>query len=144
MPRRASRNAEGEFVAEMPKTLRRTRDLLVAAFEGGSNYWYTIEKAHYPPGTTAADFKEGGRMQPEDYYHWSQLVPTVSGGSLEITAEDMDGVYKLDKKALARGWRLLRQQHPKIYWRIFKEDDFDAGDADVFLQLALFGEVVFG
>jgi len=132
------------------RMLSLTRDLLVTAFEGGSNYWYLIESRHVPKGTKFADFREDGRMQPKDiYYHWSQLIPT-SGGSLKISVKDdfvPEGkreLFTLDMKALNKGWRLLRQKHPKIYWRIVKDEDFDAEDADVFLQLALFGDVVYG
>jgi hypothetical protein len=134
-----------------PKTEEIVRDLLSGAFEGGSNYWYRIESKKFPPGSNPKDFWEGGRMQPfqpdgsADYYHWSELLPTFPGGQLVIReiAEGEGETYILDLAALKKAWILLKQKYPEIYKRV-KLEDWDAGDADVFLQLALFGEVIFG
>lgn len=90
-------------------------------------------------------------MQPrredgsEDYYHWSQLIPTFPGGQLVIreVGEGEGETHVLDLAALKKGWMLLRQKHAKIYKRVIDES-WDASDADVFLQLALFDDVIFG
>lgn len=159
-PEQLKRNLEGRFGALKkglpdesrvderfaPKTESIVRDLLVTAFEGGSNYWYRIEKEKFPPGTKKADFVEGGRMQPEgNYYHWSQLIPTIPGGHLVIrdVSEGQGETFVLDLPALKRAWVLLREKFPKRYKRILDED-FDAADGDAFLQLATFGDVIYG
>lgn len=49
----------------------------------------------------------------------------------------------LDLAALKKGWILLKQKYPKIYKRVIDES-WDASDADIFLQLALFDKVIFG
>jgi len=129
-----------------PETERHVRDLLVGAFEGGSNYWYRIDGKTFPPGSKPADFKEGGRMQPPgEYYHWSELIPTYPGGSLTIreVGEGEGEAEVLDLAALKRGWILLKEKHRESYDRIMQGNE-DASDGDLFLQLALFGEVVFG
>lgn len=134
-----------------PETEQLVRDLLSGAFEGGSNYWYRLETKKLPPGSKIQDFKQGGRMQPrredgsENYYHWSQLIPTFPGGHLVIReVSDGEGeTHVLDLPALKKAWILLRQKHPKIYKRVIDEN-WDASDADVFLQLALFDNVIFG
>lgn len=134
-----------------PETEKMVRDLLVGAFEGGSNQWYRIESKKFPPGSKVQDFKEGGRMQArradgsEDYYHWSQLIPTFPGGQLVIRdVSDGEGeTHVLDLAALKKAWILLRQKYPKIYKRVIDES-WDAADADVFLQLAVFDDVIFG
>jgi len=133
------------------ETEKLVRDLLSGAFEGGSNYWYRIESKKPPPGSKMEDFKEGGRMQPrrpdgsENYYHWAQLIPTFPGGQLVIreTSEGEGESHVLDLAALKKGWILLRQKYPKIYKRVVDES-WDGSDADVFLQLALFDDVIFG
>lgn len=133
------------------ETEKLIRDLLVGAFEGGSNYWYRIDSKKFPPGSKMEDFKEGGRMQPrrpdgsEDYYHWSQLIPTFPGGQLVIrdVGEGEGETHVLDLAALKKAWMLLKQKHPKIYKRVIDES-WDASDGDVFLQLALFDKVIFG
>lgn len=133
------------------QTEKIVRDLLVGAFEGGSNYWYRIDSKKFPPGSKVQDFKEGGRMQPrrpdgsEDYYHWSELIPTFPGGQLVIRdiGEGEGEAHVLDLVALKKGWILLKQKYPKIYKSVI-EENWDASDGDVFLQLALFGDVIFG
>ena len=131
------------------KTEKMVRDLLVAAFEGGSNYWYRIDGKKLPPGTKIEDFKKGGRMQPrrpdgsEDYYHWSQLIPTIPGGQLILRETEGNEAVVLDLPAIKKGLMLMKQKYPKHYERVLDES-YDAGDADVFLQLALFDDVIFG
>jgi hypothetical protein len=127
------------------------RDLLSGAFEGGSNYWYRIESKKFPPGSKYEDFKEEGRMQPlrpdgsADYYHWSQLIPTFPGGQLVIRdiSEDEGEALVLDLPALKKAWILLKGKYQKIYKRVI-DQSWDASDADVFLQLALFDDVIYG
>lgn len=131
------------------KTEKMVRDLLVAAFEGGSNYWYRIDGKKLPPGTKIEDFKKGGRMQPrrpdgsEDYYHWSQLIPTIPGGQLILRETEGNEAVVLDLPAIKKGLMLMKQKYPKHYERALDES-YDAGDADVFLQVALFDDVIFG
>jgi hypothetical protein len=135
-----------------PKTEQMVRDLLVAAFEGGSNYWYRIEGKKLPPGTKIADFKEGGRMQPqrgdgsEDYYNWAQLIPTIPGGQIVIreVGEGEGDTYVLDLPAIRKALMLFKQQYPQKYKRVVEHEDYDASDGDIFLQLALFDKVIFG
>jgi len=80
-----------------------------------------------------------------DYYHWSQLIPTFPGGQLVLRdIGDGEGeTHVLDLPALKKAWILFRQKYPKNYQRLV-EENWDAGDADVFLQLAVFDEVIFG
>lgn len=111
--------------------------LLCSAFEGGSNYWYFIEKIVYPEGKTAADFRH------------SHIEVPLQGGSLEITAQEhdnkerADGRWTLDRKALEKGWQLMITDQPHHYADAVTENG-DAITGDVFLQLCLFGEVIFG
>lgn len=132
-----------------PKTEQMVRDLLSNAFEGGSNYWYRLDGKKLPPGTKMADFQEGGRMQPrredgsEDYFHWSQLIPTIPGGQLIIRDTEGGEAHVLDLPALKKGLMLMKQKFPEHYARVLDQRD-DASDADVFLQLALFDDVIFG
>ena len=122
------------------------RDLLVSAFEGGSNYWYRIESKKLPPGTKEKDFKEGGRMQDADqYYHPMQIIPTIPGGQLVIrdVSEGLGETAILDLGALKRGLILLKEKYPRI-WKRAMEGTADAADGDVYLQLSLFGKVIFG
>jgi len=125
-------------------TVKQMRDLLVGAFEGGSNYWYMIERTKLRPGLKIEDFHNGGKMQPkDDYYHWSQLVPTTRGCALIITCDDDKQEYKLNLTQLKIGECIMRTKYPEHYADVLAEND-DSITADVFLQCALLGEVVYG
>ncbi len=133
----------GEIRDEKKLTL--IRDLLVSAFEGGSNYWYQVIKETLPRGTKKADFQKGGKMQPpNDYYHPYELIPTLPGGSLTIGNQEDDDEYKLDLAKLEKGLALYAHQFPERYNKALVDGDYDGDDGDLFLQLALFGKQVFG
>lgn len=108
-------------------------DLLCSAFEGGSNYWYLIERFEYPLGKTRKDFR---------YPHVE--VPFQEGGAIIVSAqEEPKKKYRLDRAALAKGWALMRDEYARHYADAMTEDG-DATTGDVFLQCCLFGEVVYG
>lgn len=141
---------EPKFPApQPPQTIQTIRDLLVTALEGGSNYWYTIDhkKNVYPAGTSFKDYKEGGKAQiPGNYYHWSELLPTIPGGAIMITDTTEEGEqksYRLDLPTLQKGLSVMKHKYPKRYKEVM-EDNGDAEDGDVFLQSAIFGEVIYG
>jgi hypothetical protein len=122
--------------------------ILCTAFEGGSNYWYTILRYEYAPGLTAADFREGGKMQGQQYWHPCQLVPLAEGCAVVIgVIGDKDGddekEHRLDRTALQKGIAIMREKHPKHFADWLSEND-DADTGDCFLQCCLFGELVYG
>lgn len=126
-------------------------DLFTTAIEGGINYWAGVI----------------------NYHHWinpgapnSELQDDLLGFYADI--EDMeygDTAYHVNRRIIARGWRKLNThtENPlgvSVRWRdricwssggnpplVWTEDcdwDYDAGDADVILQLGLFDDVVYG
>ena len=125
----------------------RIKNLLVSAFEGGSNYWYVIDSYNLgETGLKISDFAEDGKMQdPDNYYHYCQLIPFVPGCSLVIAdSEDDDKKeYTLDRAALIRGLSVMATKYPKHFADFMVEDD-DATTGDVYLQCCLFGEAIYG
>lgn len=124
------------------------RGLLCGALEGGSNHWYEIRTRGCDPPHDLKDFSHGGKAQdPDNYWHWSQLIPTTEGGWLEITApgagEPYEAPRRLDLQALKIGAQVMASKYPRHFSNILTEDD-DAETGDVFLQCCLYGEVVFG
>lgn len=113
----------------------RLQDLLCNALEGGSNYWYFIEKFNYPEGQT----KESLGIE------FAHIELPFKGGSLTFTVpEDEDGKgYVLDLKAIEKGVRRMAKKYPKHFGDFMEEND-DACTGDCFLQCCLFGEEVYG
>lgn len=124
----------------------RLQNLLTSALEGGSNYWYRNADVLLPDGITIQDFREGGKFtDPDDYRHPYEIVPFVPG--CELTLEhDAEGdwkVAKINEAKLAEALKLMQEKHPRHYADVLNEND-DAETGDVFLQLTVFGEIVFG
>jgi len=128
----------------------RVRGLLCCAFEGGSNYWIDAISPNYPAHTHALDYGVGGSMQPAhevgpgyQYWHWSQLLPTT-GGSVDVyVTDEITNIHTLDLTRIRTGLQLLADWHPKHFADMLTGND-DATTGDVFLQLCLFGEVIYG
>lgn len=103
-------------------------DLFVTALEGGSNHWYNINTL--PNNVKSSEdigehILNGGYIQFFDIENPKELLGDVDMNSL------LDGIS------------LLKTQYPNEYENILM-DEYDANDADVFLQLCVMGEVVFG
>ena len=131
------------YTASIKITQDTVRGLLCTAFEGGSNYWYTnVEPLDFPDGKSLVDYAQGGSMQSQDnYWHWSQLIPTT-GGSVKVETVDND-VFHLDDKTIQSGLSLMSTKYEKHFSDVLTEN-YDATTGDVFLQLCLFKEIVYG
>jgi hypothetical protein len=100
-------------------------DLVVTAFEGGSNYW--------------VDYIEPGPLHHTD--------PKAYEGEFQqaftVFAEDDEAPYTFNAAAVREGLKIMQERYLRHYEDILA-DNSDADTADVFLQCALFGEVVYG
>lgn len=108
-------------------------DIFTTALEGGINYW--------------AECSE---------YHWT------SSGTLDLLGfyavihdtEDEEGkTYRIDRSVISKGYALAAGPKGKerLGWSTSRPPlipsgdwDYDAGDADIIVQLGLFGEVWYG
>lgn len=108
---------------------QRLEDLLVTAFEGGSNYWIA----------RAEPLRSGRR----DLYE----AAFDGGVNIYISAERGDPrsgeKYRLNLSNMERGLQVMADKHPRHMADILAGND-DATTGDVFLQLCLFGDVVYG
>ena len=117
---------------EMEIDEQRIQDLLICALEGGSNYWYEIRSYNYPEGETKQSLG----------IEFPHVQLPFHGGSLTIVDKETgDECGVLDRDACVRGLQVMSRDHPKC-WADFIEENEDACTGDVFLQCALFGEVV--
>lgn len=118
-------------------SLERISDLLTSAFEGGSNYWYMIEKKTSPTTWEIDSCESEGKHYLCDY-------PLNPGGALLISdLEESEGTHRLDLKSIKKGLEIMADKYPKHYSDFISEDD-DADTGDVFLQCCLFGKLIFG
>lgn len=120
-----------------PITKQRISDLLCSAFEGGSNYWYIITANIKPAKLTF-------RTDPDHIYPHLDY-PLNDDGALMIgdLEDDSRPPIRLDLDAIGKGLALMARTQPRHFGDFLAEND-DASTADVFLQLCLFGEVIYG
>lgn len=111
-------------------------DLMVSAMEGGSNYWYLIEDTK-PIKTATPEMKDEPLV--------CRLIKAVERGVkvtiLDIEDEKVLGV--LDKNSFVKGTELMFEKYPYHYADAVTENG-DAITGDVFFQLALMGELIYG
>lgn len=117
----------------------RIADLLCTALDigvGGSWYWiWDYNKFEPVPaqGVTKAEY-------------WHDIP--LHGGFIEfdVREDEADPAewHKLDAQAIEKGLQLMADKYPDYHWHNFITENDDAVTGDVFLQLCLFGEIVYG
>jgi hypothetical protein len=112
--------------------------MLCSAFEGGSNYWYRIEKFF----KTKAPLSY--RTDPDIIYRHIDY-PMSQGCYLLISSyeEPKRKHERLDRAAIQRGLDLMAEKYPHHYENVIGENA-DAETGDVLLQLALYGDIIYG
>ncbi len=118
-------------------TLDQIANLLVGAFEGGSNYWYEITGYRKPTSLFTWD-------NPAHVYKHVQYPLSENGAVLigDQTDEDCPG-YRLDLAAINEGLQVFATKYPKHY-QDFVAEKYDAYTSDVFLQCCIFGDCIYG
>lgn len=136
--------------------MERLVDLITCGLEGGSNYWY--ENADY-------SFTEEARHQVETLAngvfagYWAPFfggsltleirgncegIPFWAGNDWATLKTDEPGrSWVLDLDAVRRGLDMMSRKYPSRF-ADFESEQEDACTGDIFLQLAMFGELVFG
>lgn len=128
-------NPEAKMTVTIQKefTHQQISDLLCGAFEGGSNYWYNIRDYIYPAGAKPNDFD----------IKYIQLPLTRGGGVVIEDIEDSDTFATLNLESIQKGLQIMAKDYPR-HFNDFVTENHDATTSDVFLQVCLFGKVVFG
>lgn len=125
----------GSFSTTIEVKRELVEDLLTTALDaayGGSNYWIGDYMAHY----NGRDGRTGAAIGLDYYYEC-----ITRGGYIIFQPEDDDTNVTLDLERFIKGIKLWCDK-----FRGFGAlcEDHDANDADNILQLALWGEVVYG
>lgn len=133
-------------------------DLLVTAWEGGSAYW-VVSAQYIPPkgmstkelrhaawdATPDADkelWKDEGRDGRWPLYSLLPYLPPSVKWKVKFVPDDYD-TSALTPENMRQAIQTLSKKYPHIVQRI-KDENYDAGDADAWLQAALFKDVIFG
>lgn len=113
--------------------MERIGDLLCAMYESSPEVAQWAECiGDVPPITTSQ-------------YRWQY---PMNGGALlfkdiAATGEGLPTYYKLDIEAIRRGLEVMVRDYPQ-HWADFRNEKDGSVTADVFLQCALFGSVIYG
>lgn len=129
--------ADGYLLPAFPTKLNETalkhvKNLLVSAFEGGSNYWYILQ-AH------------NKKMVPESRFV-SELLAYEEG---TILLSDSDGQLNKPKllthSDIIKAWHIFttNADYSCHYADVLSGND-DAETGDIFLQIAVFGKPIYG
>ena len=124
-----------------PVNRQTVTDALITAFEGGITYWCHMVRP----------LKDGKWIVPDDpgplWYSkpaqfaeldWAIRIWFDAGGEHPEETKDITA------DALRHGFTLLAEKFPERFQRFLDPGAADAEDADVWFQLAAFGEVVYG
>ena len=114
-------------------------DIFTTAIEGGVQYWAEVSSYHWTKGQEGD--LEGFHADLVDL----EVEPSTPGEHLHV-----------NRHIVAKGYALACGEfHDKVSWSTdsppnqfdaegIEDWDFDASDADVIVQLGLFGDVVYG
>ena len=116
-------------------------NLLISAFEGGSNYWYMIEKEIMPTEITyKGSFGEDEKNLPVHLYAMNKGGALLIRDTLDETGKK--GLFRLDIKALKAGLQNMAELHPLSFADI-TSDNADQNTGDLFLQCCVFGDEIY-
>ena len=130
-------------------TIEQVVGLLVGLMENGcSSWWRGVDHHIFPAGLCYDDFKKGGKMQGEEYFHPFQLIPVTGGCSSVWMIEDPESDEEDTKEfvvgiqQLRKGLEVMAVKYPRHFRDLVDEND-DANTADIFGQCIVYGEEVF-
>ncbi len=118
-------------------------DLFVTALEGGIGYWSTCTKYHWMIGPHADDVERPSRDDLSGFYATIYEDDQLGGAPLTINRTTIANGLQL----AAGAWsdRLAwSTEAPPVVVTANTDWDFDAGDADMIVQLGLFGDLIYG
>lgn len=132
----------------MSETAKFLSDVLITAVEGGIGYWSVV--GNYRTGIdwskdTGEEREDTRRPASVEVYEMDEDAGGYKSTGVPVSNKEIAKAFKLimgkdEIKYCDRNWR---KRMAAAYWA--KDAcDLDAGDADAVVQIALFGEVVYG
>lgn len=115
-------------------------NMVVGALEGGSNYWYWLHTGSIHKVKKATPEMEGQPLV-------DRILTAIQLRGVTVTVLDVENRTEklgvLTKESWAKAEQLMVKNHRRHFADIIGEND-DATTADVFFQLAVLGDVVYG
>jgi hypothetical protein len=114
-------------------------DQLCTAMEGGSNYWYMVgpmDRKHFIKGDPLVD-------------NLTRSILADKKFALEVfdveseDEEDPELLGKLTYDSIVNAFSIMSKDYPETLGNILSQN-YDADDSDIWFQLAVMGEVVYG
>jgi hypothetical protein len=115
-------------------------DQLCTALEGGSNYWYylgDIDRTHFIKGETLVDNLTRSFLADKNY---KLPVYDIESGD---EFEDMDKLGDVTYDSMAKAFSIMSKDYPRQLGNILA-GNYDGDDSDVWFQIAVMGEVIYG
>lgn len=125
-----------EIKTNIPDTL--ITDMLVTAFEGGSNYWATlgfVDRTHFVKGESLAENVARSVLADKNY--------KLDVYDVESDEDEPELLGTMTYASIEKAFNIMANEYTDAYSNIIKEE-YDADDSDIFFQLAVMGEIVFG
>lgn len=117
-------------------TLGRADDMLSGAIDGASSYWAEIHDIQKPK-----DFVRNPDV------HYTMLDYVYQGGSIDVYErndwEEPEFLGIINIQSIADGIHTMLTRFPFHYGNMLNNND-DATTHDVFMQLAVMGDIVYG
>lgn len=121
-------------------------EIIITATEGGIGYWSKLKGRTVTPGPDDLSVFSSFSIEPIDLDEgWGDpenlprsLLICTAGAIINAISRIAFDVTALPNRPDLRTQCVIAITNPN------KEHDFDAGDADCIVQIALFGEVVYG
>ena len=117
-------------------------DLIVGAFEGGSNYW--IKSTDW--GSLKTRHKESPWKEQKLGETYSKVMSwcCIHGIDFWVQVEDDDlELNNITPARIERGVQTMANSYPRHFNDMMRDND-DATTSDVLLQCILYNEIVFG
>jgi hypothetical protein len=124
-------------------------NLFVDALEGGSNYWYEIR---HLPEDVRYKAKEMGQPVSEaigeyilngGYIQFYDAEEEYDDDDYQEKYSDKGLLGTVDMNSILDAITIIKKDYPEV-WENILDEQYDANDADIFLQLCVMGDVVFG
>lgn len=131
-------------------------DILTNGIEmGGLGYWLKVIEVVLPEGVEREDFRIGGRLNNDDGLTGAPLARQIMYPGVVVKCEDSedpDNEFTLTREKIIEGLALLakgeyangEKMGTRRHWTNIVGENDDVETADVVLQMAAFGNIVYG